>query len=224
MQPQIDRRNQLIRLIHVAKRDRGLADDVYRGILERATGKSSCGDMSVSELDLVMRALKASGFRVKKTPSKKPRHAGAGKTREGQAALITALWIDLFQLGAITDKSDEALDAFVKRQTGIDRMAWLPPRKAHSVIEALKSWCARYGFVLPVELDPLETRHELCRAIDQRIKRLSPPVDYFSDEIAALERLDADEATILADRMGQILRHLQALTSADPHSPGARYD
>jgi len=209
MQPQIDRRKQMIRLIHVAKRDRALADDVYRGILERMTGKSSCAGMTESELDKVLKALKASGFRVKRAPAKKPRHAGAGKPRDGQAALITALWIDLWQLGAIADKSDVALDAFVKRQSGIDKLAWLPPRKAHSVIEALKSWCARYGFALPQDLndDGLTAKRELCRAIYRRLVAADAKFDdRYGLIMSRMGEFDPDGLTWLADEMGKDLR------------------
>lgn len=41
------------------------------------------------------------------------------------------------------DPSEKALCAYVKRQTGIDLLAWLPTHKASRVIESLKKWVER---------------------------------------------------------------------------------
>ncbi|MBL4785093.1 MAG: regulatory protein GemA [Cohaesibacteraceae bacterium] len=61
---------------------------------------------------------------------------------------ILALWISAHNLGVIENSSDNALCAFVKRQTGIDQTNWLHNKDdADMVIGALKSWLAREGCV-----------------------------------------------------------------------------
>lgn len=209
-----DRRNALIRLIHVAKRDRGLDEEIYRDILKRATGKTSCTDMSEPELDKALRAFKARGFAVKHSqpapkPSRRPH-----RLREGQRALITALWIDLWQLGAVRDNSDAAMDSFVERQTGVAHAQWLSPAKANQVIEALKGWCEREGFVIP-QAQPggdagLEAKRALCIAIYQKLRMAGAPVAEFDEDIHYVHTLRGDDAERFADRMGLLLRDVLA--------------
>jgi hypothetical protein len=62
---------------------------------------------------------------------------------------IRALWVALHNLGALRDASEQALAAFVKRQTGRDALAFLTPADANKAIGALKAWCAREGFSQP---------------------------------------------------------------------------
>ena len=38
---------KLIQLIHIAKSELGLEDDVYREVLANTTGKTSCKDMTI---------------------------------------------------------------------------------------------------------------------------------------------------------------------------------
>ena len=130
--------------IHVAKRDLGLDDDTYRDLLQRETGKRSAKGMSPAELDAVLSAMRRSGF---KTASK------GGRTRPlsgPYAKKAQALWIALWNLGAVDDRRDAALLAFFARQTGIERTEWvLDARDGKAVIEALKDWCRREGVEFP---------------------------------------------------------------------------
>jgi hypothetical protein len=50
-------RNELIRRIHVLKRDLGLDDDTYRLVLHNISGETSCTKLQVEELNLVSVAL-----------------------------------------------------------------------------------------------------------------------------------------------------------------------
>ncbi|WP_026379382.1 gp16 family protein [Afifella pfennigii] len=125
--------------IHVAKRDLGLDDGAYRAVLARVTGKSSAGAMSESERRMVLAELRRLGF---KGSSKRGRKAPSGP----YAKKAQALWIALWNLGAVADKRDQALLAFVKRQTGIERTEWvLDAGHGRAVVEALKAWCEREG-------------------------------------------------------------------------------
>lgn len=217
-----DRRKQLIRLIHVAKRDRRLDEADYRALLKRETGKESCADMSEVQLDKAYKRLKALGFNVKHSagrvkqaqpapaPSRRPH-----RIRDGQSALISALWIDLWQLGAVRSNDDAAIDAFVRRQTGVERLQWLSPGKANVVIEALKDWLSREGFDVPVVTDEpvpgLAAKRELCRAIHRKLSLMGRAIEAYDDEMERCHQLSADEAHWLADRLAAALRReLQA--------------
>jgi phage gp16-like protein len=205
-----DRRKSLIRLLHVAKRDRALDDEIYRDTLERATGKRSAAAMSEAELEKALKAMRAHGFRVKHSrtapdPSRRPHRA-----REGQRALITALWIDLWQLGAVDDNSDKALDNFVSRQTGVAHAQWLAPGKANAVIEALKGWLEREGFRMPFvpedENSGLLAKRELCRVIHRKLRIADADTDDLEADIRQIDKLTSGEAERLADLMGHRLR------------------
>ncbi len=52
-------------------------------------------------------------------------------------------WKDLKTVGAITNGSEAALNAFIKAQVGVADLRLLDPGRASQVIEALKSWLLR---------------------------------------------------------------------------------
>lgn len=55
---------QLIKLIHIAKRDLRLDDETYRQLLTTTTGKTSTRDMTVPQLDNVLKAMKNEGLKL----------------------------------------------------------------------------------------------------------------------------------------------------------------
>jgi phage gp16-like protein len=127
-----------LKTIHVGQRQLGLADEDYRDLLERATGKRSSADMSERERGAVIEAMKLLGF--KPAPAAGARAKKAPKAYVGK---IYALWGELERLGALADPSPKGLCAFVHRQTGLDRAEWLGPEQANKVTEGLKAWVAR---------------------------------------------------------------------------------
>ena len=134
-----------IKLIHVAKRDLGLDDETYRAILEDVTGKTSSKDMEPEELDRVVEHLKSCGFVVKGGRDGAPAHKLAD---DPQSKKIRHLWLYLHELGEVRNPSELALAAFVRRQTGRERLEWLSTNQASNVIESLKQWVIRAGGVL----------------------------------------------------------------------------
>lgn len=212
--PATDYRKRLIQLIHVAKNDRALDDDTYRGLLERETGKNSCSKMNGTELDKVLAAMKREGFKVKR-PSRpveaRPQQRRRHGARDGQKALATALWISLWQLGAVRDNTDAALDAFVERQTKIPHLTWLGPQQAHRVIEALKEWCAREGFDVP-EFDEderpagLRAKRALVAAIGRKLDAAGLLQEGDRIALVSAARMTAERAQALADEWGFRLR------------------
>ncbi|MEI7177514.1 regulatory protein GemA [Pectobacterium carotovorum] len=133
-------KNQLIKLIHIAKRDLQLDDDTYRQLLITVTGKSSTRDMIVPQLDNVLNAMKKRGFKIK--TAKK-----ASSTRQlddsPQSRKIRSLWLEMADAGIIRDRSEAALARWVKRETGVDSLQWLNSEQASVIIEKLKQWQRR---------------------------------------------------------------------------------
>ncbi|UNF42910.1 regulatory protein GemA [Bartonella krasnovii] len=123
--------------LHMGRRALALDDETYRAMLYRLTGKHSAKDLSVLERRLVVDEMRAWGFKPKR------------QVLEGKyAKKLQALWIAGWNLGIIRDRSDKALLAFVKRQTGIDHIRFLRDSDdAGRAIEALKSWLQREGGV-----------------------------------------------------------------------------
>ncbi len=119
--------------IHVLKSKACLDDDTYRDILERETGKRSSKGMSQVEQLKVITALQAIA----------PRQVG--QTVAGSfAKKLQALWIAGYNLGVVDDRSDQAMVAFLRRQTGLDHHRFLQdPQDAKKAIDALKLWIRR---------------------------------------------------------------------------------
>jgi phage gp16-like protein len=131
-------RNRLIARLHAMKREMGLDDDLYRDKLEGLTGKRSAADLGDDGLEEAVRRFRNSC----------PAGAAARLPATKQARLIQAQWISLWNLGLVSDPSDAAILAFIRRQTKLDAAVWL---KSHDdvvrVVEALKDWLSRDGGV-----------------------------------------------------------------------------
>lgn len=126
-----DARNRLIRRVHVEARNRGIGSDDRKAMQLRVTGKESCADMNEAELRQVVAAMTGGASQRDRVP-------------EGAiGAKLTALWISAWHLGMTRDRSDAALAAFVRRQTGLSSASWLTPAKATQCVDALKDWMAR---------------------------------------------------------------------------------
>ena len=146
----IPSRNALIAKIHIGKNHLALNECSYRALLFGATGKESCADMDIGELEQVLSAMKNVGFKPK--PKSKSKTSVATATGD-QARKIRALWIMLYHLGQIADSSEEALAGFVKRQTQVESLNWLTPIQADQVIKALRGWLSRVGYYHPTAMD-----------------------------------------------------------------------
>lgn len=132
----------MVAKIHIAKKQLGMDDDVYRSMLQSVTGKDSTKLMTNSDLSTVVKALEKMGFKAKTQSSK----IGQRKLADSpEAKKIRALWLQLRDAGVLTDSSEQALVAFVKRMTGVHALEWLDSKKASKVIDALRGWIVRIG-------------------------------------------------------------------------------
>lgn len=131
-------RVRLIRLIHVARRELRLDDDVYRAMLRAETGADSSAKLSVPQLERVLARMKRAGFKVNVKVGRK-------LDRAPQSRKIRALWLDLHARGVVRDPSEKALAAWVKRESGTEDLAWIDSAQAARLIERLKLWGKRTG-------------------------------------------------------------------------------
>ncbi|HEX5278146.1 MAG TPA: regulatory protein GemA [Fluviicoccus sp.] len=164
-QSSADRRQQLIRLIHVGKRELSLDEETYRALVKSGskTTHDSTSLLTAAQLELVLDAMKARGF-VVKTGGKPV----ANTMKDPQAQKIRALWLELHTRGYVNNPGDAALHAYIKRITRVERMEWLSSAQASQAIETLKSWLDRdFNKITNLKI-VLETEGKLpVQSIDQ---------------------------------------------------------
>lgn len=131
-------REKFIQLIHIARRELALDDDTWRAMLMSITGETSTRKMGFIQLSDILETLKRRGFRVRSSGVR-------SQASYPQAKKLRALWRDMHAQGIVRDSTDAALCAWLKRETGIDRIEWLQPPQASRAIEKLKKWQARTG-------------------------------------------------------------------------------
>ncbi|MFM5241187.1 gp16 family protein [Aeromonas rivipollensis] len=149
-------RTRLIRLVQVGRRSLGLDEETYRELLTQQSGKRSAAELTLQELDKVLLAMKAVGFKptvkrpVKVTVSKRFSPARGAPVKTAEIGVIRAIWITMHRHGLLRDGSESALNHYVERQTvrlnngiGVAEVAWLSEALAYPVLESLKNWHKR---------------------------------------------------------------------------------
>ena len=112
-------------------------EDDRRALFERVTGQPSLRAMVASEHDMVE-------VEIRRLQGQNAKPTAKGNFSGAHAKKLQALWIGGWNLGLVRDRRDQALVAFVKRQTGIDHPNWVrDPELARKAIEALKDWLRR---------------------------------------------------------------------------------
>lgn len=207
-------RRSMIAKINIARQQLDMNEDDYRQGLFDTTGHLSLRDCSDAQLERMLGWLKAKGF--KPLPGKKAAsHPMALKAR--------ALWISLYHLGVVHNRSDFALEAFAKRQLGCDRLDWARQSDGFRLIEALKNMGTRAGWLqhnraTQKPLDPIGLQRSLCTAILTKLKAGEHvPLDWELHDASwklcgienARERAwSADDYQHLASNLGAKLREL----------------
>lgn len=131
-------RSKIIQLIHIAKSQIGLSDEDYRAVLESTAKKTSCSEMTLFELNEVLKAMKKLGFKVKKLETREEEIGWDAS--KAQMDYIKGMW----ELVA-RDKSDRALYKFIKRITGADHPRFMTAKDSQKVIIALRKMMADAG-------------------------------------------------------------------------------
>jgi phage gp16-like protein len=156
-------RRTMIAKLHLARKDLALEEEDYRVILERVTGKRSAADLSAAQLDSALKEMARLGWQAK---------PASGRANNPAANKARAMLISLGLMGVIRNTSEQALNAFARRQTGIERLSWVNQEHVYKLIEALKGIANRNGWNQSTEglADPVWTlKLRLCEAILARL-------------------------------------------------------
>ncbi|WP_198332349.1 gp16 family protein [Psychrobacter aquimaris] len=119
----------LMAKIHIAKKDLHLDDDTYRDVLWRVTGKRSCKDMTIAQLQDVVKDMEKSGFKPKAAPKhgKKPSVVGKREPLMGKIhAMLTDMGLHWNYAHGMADK-----------MFGIKRLQWLNDSQLYKLTQAL---------------------------------------------------------------------------------------
>lgn len=157
-------RRALIGKVHVAKKEMQVDEDSYRRLLVRVTGHASAADCSDEQLVRLVEEFRRLGWQAKPKAASSARRFKDCKRMADHAAArkARALWISLHHLGAVANPSEEALEAFAKRQLGCETMQWADQTRMDSLIEALVAIGKRHGW------DP---KHKDVKVIKVRLLR-----------------------------------------------------
>lgn len=177
-----EQRRMLLAKVHIGRKAIGIAEDDYRALLVRITGARSAKDCDAGQLVQVLAEFERMGF-----------HSGPAVTRRAPAGSAVArkaraMWISLYQLGAITDPSEKALEAFGRRQLHVDRLQWADERQGFRLIEALKAIADRNGWdqAVPARVPSAERIRVLKdRLVAAQLARLAAAGAAASGPIAA---------------------------------------
>lgn len=129
----VSQRKRELALIHIGAQQLGMDRETYEAMLMGIARVKSSADLDWAGRRKVLDHLAHVGWRP-------------GFNRESpRIRKLLALWSELHRLGAIEDRSARALNAFCKRQTGVDHIRFIDLQPAHmeTLIESLKSWIAR---------------------------------------------------------------------------------
>jgi phage gp16-like protein len=176
-------RRGMIAKINIARQQLGMVEDDYRQLLFDSTGKTSLRACSEKQMDAMVEALKAKGFRPL------PKAGSKGSAQHPMARKARALWISLYHLGVVHNPGEPALEAFAKRQLKCERLVWARQSDAFRLIEALKNMAVRNGWAQADhkgrQFGPLGLRESLCKAILQRLKDADAIPAEWSLDVAA---------------------------------------
>lgn len=144
-------RVQHLAAIHIAEKALRLNKEDAAALKTQVTGLPSSADMNASQraqylAHLAVLQAKAAEARGEK-PAYQPKRPAlvrniddAGDQQWGKAR---ALWHALAVVGHVRSDTDGALQAYAKRQTGVDAWRFQTQPQITQVIEALKKWCRR---------------------------------------------------------------------------------
>lgn len=134
-----DRRSDLA-AIHIAKKDLGWSDDEYRDILWTVCNVRSSAELDMGGRRRFLAHLQSCGWT---SPRGRSEAANKGKPWTRPQRLIWSLWQQLGDAGRVEHRDRKALEAWLHRYTGVQKVEWLNRHQQQLAIEALKAWLAR---------------------------------------------------------------------------------
>ncbi|WP_370429615.1 gp16 family protein [Actinobacillus pleuropneumoniae] len=151
---------KLIQLIHIGKQQLNMDEFSYREMVKRLTNKTSSTKCTVVELLKILHEMQQKGAKVKyfakrgAKPTDYSPATGEARVKSEIAHKIRAVWIEMGKHGFLEDRSEQALNKFIRNMLNRGRVKrgeclllvyvnTLDQRQAMSVLEALKSWHKR---------------------------------------------------------------------------------
>lgn len=121
---------KLIKALQTGRRKLGMTDEEYRALLSSITGgrTTSSKELSGGELIRALTALRKVGFRT---------------TADPQLRKIKSLWYEMHDLGIVRNRSDQAIETYIRRITRVQKIEWCSVEQLQLVIETLKNWIDR---------------------------------------------------------------------------------
>ena len=132
-------RKSALAKIHIAKKDLGLSDEVYRGIIEAKFGESSAKDLTESQLEQLAGHLRTLGWEPE--PPKKKGSKPRNMSGTPRAPLLSKIEAYLAEAG----RPWQYADGVAKRVCGVDRVQWCTPNQLQKVVAALGYNAKRHG-------------------------------------------------------------------------------
>lgn len=140
---QPDNRKDDLARIHILKKELGLSDDEYRGLLSSVCGAASSGNLNQAGRALFLAHL----GRLKVALGKgRPRAAKSARPKLApRIGKMFSLWQQLYEARKVEKRTYAALEAWVQGQTKVDKLEWLTVAQQDQCIESLKKWLSRKG-------------------------------------------------------------------------------
>lgn len=134
-------------LIHLAKKQLGFEDDMYRAILHKLGGVESAKDLDAAGFKAVMEYFNSWGFKStwrERTYGERP-----GMASPRQVELIRKLW---HEYSGADDGA--ALNKWLERTCKLSALAFLTPQAAQAAITGLKKMIARKPATASGDVNP----------------------------------------------------------------------
>jgi len=129
-------RRGLLAKIHIAKKELALSEEFYRELLYRLTGKRSCRDMNIPELETVCRVLQEMGW----VPVRQMAITQTQINRQGMIEEIEALAQRVFGEGW-----KRRLNAFCRAKFGIEHYKFCGHKELRALFGFLRKSEKGYG-------------------------------------------------------------------------------
>jgi hypothetical protein len=122
-------------IIHIAKKELGLTDELYRVLLYGAASINSAKELQFEyQFESVMKAFENLGFKSARRKKNRPARSDKWRCTEAQRAKIEIMW-----KRCARNPTEMALRVFVHRITHVDNPAWMDVKSAQKVIFALEA-------------------------------------------------------------------------------------
>ena len=96
--------------------------------LQTGRRTTSSKELTGEELVRALAALRKAGFRT---------------TADPQIRKIKSLWYEMHDLGIVRNRSDQAIETYIRRITRVQKIEWCSVEQLQLVIETLKNWIDR---------------------------------------------------------------------------------